>query len=52
MAKPIERLPAFTGSAAKWLTQFLATPKDEKARQERRREDKELLQRVRPLQRK
>jgi len=49
VAKTIEKLPAFKGSAGKWVERYLESPKDEEARAQRRREDKELLERVRPL---
>jgi len=48
MAKPIEKLPAFKGKNADWMTRYLNTPKDAEAREQRRREDQELLKRVRP----
>lgn len=50
LSKPIENLPVFKGKAAESIKRYLDAPKDERAIEQRRRDDSKLLERVRPLQ--
>ena len=50
MAKPIEGIPPFRGSAAKWLDRYLSKAHLDPAKQERiERADREIAQKVKPL---